>query len=68
MRELGSAALTCLLELKDKSKVGPSEDLWPEPHLLADPIPSGDRDFWKEPGSDRVRRPVTQCISERRPG
>lgn len=47
LRKLGSAAPTCLLELKAQSKMGPSEDLWPEPHLLTGSIPPGNTDFCK---------------------
>ena len=41
LRMSGSGTLPCLLELKVKSKMGPSEDLWAELHWWMDSIPPG---------------------------
>lgn len=47
MRGLGSFVLTCLLKLKAKRKMGPPEDLWAKPCLLAGSILPGNAKFWE---------------------
>lgn len=67
LRELGSVVLTSLLDVKAKSKIGPSIDLWAEPNMLAGSILPGNTNFWK--GLDQILwEGLWLTVSEHRPG